>query len=69
MDPRRGLAAAPLFGRDIGMCCFDACNYPPVLEDILLNGTKLTTVVRDGPNAGARAALEFSVDGRGAIRQ
>ena len=58
-----------LFGRDIAMCCVDACNYPPVLEDILLNGTKLTKVVRDGLPAGARAALEFSVDGQGAIRQ
>lgn len=58
-----------LFGRDIGMCCFDACNYPPVLEDILLNGTKLTKVVREGLPSGARAALEFSVDGQGAIRQ
>ena len=59
-----------LYGRDIGMCCVDACNYPPVLEDILLNGTKLTKVVRDGLPAGVRAAaLEFSVDGRGAIRQ
>lgn len=58
-----------LYGRDIVVCCFDACNYPPVLEDILLNGTKLTAVVRDGLPAGVRAALEFSVDGRGAIRQ
>ena len=24
------------------MCCVDACSYPPVLEDILLDGTKLT---------------------------
>lgn len=23
-----------LFGRDIGMCCDDACSYPPVLEEI-----------------------------------
>jgi hypothetical protein len=58
-----------LHGRDIGMCCVDACNYPPVLEDILLNGTKLTTVVRDGLPAGVTAALEFSVDGRGVIHQ
>ena len=58
-----------LFGRDIGVCCFDPCNYPPVLEDILLNGMKLTTVVREGLPDGLTAALEFSVDGRGAIRQ
>lgn len=69
------LAAVPtstplrLFGRDIGTCCVDACNYPPVLEDILLNGTKLTKVVRDGLPAGASAALEFTVTGSGAIRQ
>jgi hypothetical protein len=58
-----------LYGRDLGMCCVDACNYPPVLEDILLNGTKLTKVVRDGLPVGATAALEFTVDGQGAIRQ
>ena len=58
-----------LFGRDIGVCCFDACNYPPVLEDILLNGTKLTTVVREGLPAGPSVALEFMVGGNGAIRQ
>lgn len=57
-----------LYGRDIAMCCVDACNYPPVLEDILLNGTKLTTVVRDGLPAGATAALEFTVTGSGTIR-
>jgi len=69
------LAAVPtnttlrLYGRDIGMCCVDACNYPPVLEDILLNGTKLTKVVREGLPAGVTAALEFAVTGGGAIRQ
>jgi hypothetical protein len=57
-----------LYGRDIAMCCVDACNYPPALEDILLNGTKLTTVVRDGLPAGATAALEFTLTGSGAIR-
>jgi hypothetical protein len=58
-----------LYGRDLGMCCVDACNYPPVLEDISLNGTKLTKVVREGLPAGATAALEFSVFGNGTIRQ
>jgi hypothetical protein len=58
-----------LYGRDIGMCCVDACNYRPVLEDILLNGTKLTKVVRDGLPAGIEVALEFSIDGDGRIRQ
>lgn len=57
-----------LFGRDIGMCCVDACSYPPVLEDILLNGTRLTRVVREGLQPGVAAALEFTVDGRGAVR-
>jgi hypothetical protein len=58
-----------LYARDIGMCCVDACNYGPVLEDILVNGTKLTKVVRQGLPTGVSAALEFSVDGRGAVRQ
>jgi hypothetical protein len=40
-----------------------------VLEDILLNGTKLTKVVRDGLPAGVTAALEFPVTGGGAIRE
>src|SRR5215831_11429002 len=57
-----------LYGRDIGACCVDACNYPPVLEDISLNGTKLTKVVEDGLPAGVTAALEFSVSGTGAVR-
>jgi hypothetical protein len=56
-----------LYGRDIGACCVDACNFPPVLEDISLNGTKLTKVVRDGLPVGVTAALEFSVSGAGAI--
>jgi hypothetical protein len=69
------LAAVPtnvrlrLYARDIGMCCVDACNYPPALEDVLLNGTKLTRVVTEGLPVGATAALEFSVDGSGAVRQ
>jgi hypothetical protein len=58
-----------LYGRDIGMCCVDACSYPPVLEDILLNGTKLTKVVHEGLPEGVTAALEFTVTGSGAIRQ
>jgi hypothetical protein len=58
-----------LYGRDIGMCCVDACSYPPVLEDIFLDGTRLTKVVREGLPEGVTAALEFSVTGSGAIRQ
>ena len=57
-----------LIGKDVGMCCFDSCNYPPVLEDILLNGTKLTKVVHDGLPSGLTAALEFTVTGSGTIR-
>lgn len=57
-----------LYGRDIGMCCVDSCNYPPVLEDILLNGTKLTKVVHDGLPSGLTAALEFTVTGSGTIQ-
>jgi hypothetical protein len=57
-----------LYGRDIGMCCVDACNDPPVLEDILLNRTKLTKVVHDGLPAGATAALEFTLTGSGTVR-
>src|SRR5215510_11253379 len=44
-----------LYGRDIGTCCLESCNVQPVLEDILLNGTKLTKVVRDGLPAGVSA--------------
>lgn len=68
------LAAVPvdtrlrLIGRDIGMCCVDACNYRPVLEDILLNGTKLTRVVHDGLPPGYESALEFSVNASGSVR-
>ncbi len=57
-----------LYGRDIGVCCVDSCNFPPVLEDILLNGTRLTTVVTDGLPAGITAALEFTVTGSGTIQ-
>ena len=56
-----------LYAKDVGMCCFDSCNYPPVLEDILLNGTRLTKVVHDGLPSGLTAALEFTVKGDGTI--
>jgi hypothetical protein len=58
-----------LYGRDIGACCLESCAFGPILEDISLNGTKLTKVVRDGLPSGVTAALEFSVTGTGAIRQ
>ena len=57
-----------LIGRDIGMCCVDACNYRPVLEDLRLNGTKLTHVVHDGLPAGYDSALEFTVTASGSVR-
>jgi hypothetical protein len=66
------LAAVPtnttlqLYGRDIGVCCVDSCNYPPVLEDILLNGTRLTKVVTTAQPPGT--ALEFKVSGGGTIQ-
>jgi hypothetical protein len=56
-----------LYAKDAGMCCFDSCNYPPVLEDILLNGTKLTKVVHDDLPSGLTSALEFTVTGNGTI--
>jgi hypothetical protein len=40
-----------------------------VLEDILLDRTKLTKVVREGLPFGAPVDLEFTLDGHGAIRQ
>ena len=48
------------------MCCVDSCNYPPVLEDILLNGTKLTKVATTAQPPGT--ALEFKVSGGGTIQ-
>jgi hypothetical protein len=39
-----------------------------VVEDVLLNGTKLTRVVRDGLPAGVTAALEFTLKGDGTIQ-
>jgi hypothetical protein len=54
--------------RDIGVCCVDACNYPPVLEDVSLNGVLLTHVVLEGLPEGLSAALEFTVDPEGRVR-
>lgn len=56
-----------LYGRDIAMCCVDACSYPPVLHDVFLNGTKLTRVVTDGLPAGATGALEFTLRRDGTV--
>jgi len=68
------LAAVPtnttlrLYGTDPQACCINSCSPPPVLEDILLNGTKLTKVVHDALPSGLTAALEFTVTGSGTIR-
>jgi hypothetical protein len=59
--------ALRLYGRDIGACCVDACSYPPVLEEIRLNGTTLTHVVHEGLPAGVAAALELTVRGDGTV--
>ena len=61
-------AALRLYGTDPQTCCINSCSPPPALEEILLNGTKLTKVVRDGLPAGVTAALEFTVTGDGAIK-
>jgi hypothetical protein len=57
-----------LYGRDLGACCIDACSYPPVLDEISLNGTRLTHVVHDGLPAGIPSALEFTVTADGSVR-
>jgi hypothetical protein len=57
-----------LYAKDVGMCCFDSCNYPPVLEDIFLDGTKLTKVVHDNLPSGLTSALEFTLKGNGTIQ-
>jgi hypothetical protein len=57
-----------LYARDIGMCCVDACNYPPAVNDLYLNGAKLTHVVTDGLPVGLPVALEFTVARDGSIR-
>jgi hypothetical protein len=56
-----------LYGRDIAMCCVDACNYPPALHDISIAGTLLTRVVTDGLPAGVKAALEFTLRRDGTV--
>ena len=57
-----------LYGTDPQACCLNACSPPPVLEDILLNGTKLTKVVHDNLPSGVTGALEFTVTGSGTIK-
>ena len=57
-----------LYGTDPNTCCINSCSPPPVLEDILLNGTKLTKVVHDNLPSGLTSALEFKVTGSGTIQ-
>jgi len=57
-----------LYGTEPNVCCINSCSPPPVLEDILLNGTKLTKVVHDNLPSPLTAALEFTLKGDGTIR-
>ena len=57
-----------LYGTDPNACCLNSCSPPPVVEDILLNGTKLTKIVHDSLPSGVTSALEFTVTGSGAVR-
>jgi hypothetical protein len=68
------LAAVPtntvlrLYGTDPNACCVSSCRVPPVVEDVLLNGTKLTKIVHDSLPVGVVAALEFTLKGDGTIQ-
>jgi hypothetical protein len=68
------LAAVPtntvlrLYGTDPNACCVSSCRVPPVVEDVLLNGTKLTKIVHDSLPSGVTAALEFTLKGDGSIQ-
>jgi hypothetical protein len=68
------LAAVPtnttlrLYGTDPNACCINSCSPPPVVEEILLNGMKLTKVVHDNLPSGVTAALEFTLKGDGTIQ-
>jgi hypothetical protein len=39
-----------------------------VVEDVFLNGTKLTKIVHDTLPSGVTSALEFAVTGSGTVR-
>lgn len=68
------LAAVPtnttlrLYGTDPNTCCINSCSPPPVVEDILLKGTKLTKIVHDNLPSGVTSALEFTLKGDGTIK-
>jgi hypothetical protein len=57
-----------LYGTDPNTCCINSCSPPPVVDEIQLNGTKLTKVVRDNLPSGVTAALEFTLKGDGTIK-
>jgi hypothetical protein len=68
------LAAVPtnttlrMYGTDPNACCINSCSPPPVVEDVFLNGTKLTKIVHDTLPSGVTSALEFAVTGSGTVR-
>ena len=41
-----------LYGTDPNACCVNSCSPPSVVDEIQLNGTKLTKVVTDNLPAG-----------------
>ncbi len=57
-----------LYATDPNTCCINSCSPPSVVEDILLNGTKLTKVVTDSLPTGVTGALEFTLKGDGTIK-
>jgi hypothetical protein len=57
-----------LYGTDPNACCLNSCSPPPVVEDVLLSGTKLTKIVHDNLPSGVTSALEFTVTGSGTIK-
>ncbi len=57
-----------LYGTDPNTCCINSCSPPSVVDEIQLNGTKLTKVVTDNLPTGVTGALEFTLKGDGTIR-
>jgi hypothetical protein len=57
-----------LYATDPNTCCINSCSPPSVVNEIQLNGTKLTKVVYDNLPVGATAALEFTLKGDGTIQ-
>ena len=57
-----------LYGTDPNTCCINSCSPPSVVDEIQLNGTKLTKVVSDNLPTGVTGALEFTLKGDGSIK-